>query len=703
MNQYPSHSNNRGSGSKKWAKVRQPRSIESNHHDNAFGLSPDELRIEESYLRTKSYHSLSTFLDRVWMETLQQHSVARDVVNILQRQFAADEELRTKTTCTSNDEVQERDSEDRGLKELDDTVTSSLPDEIRTNLSELMFANSSTPPVSSRQALQLPVLVLDGPYHRLDRHEWMKVLVDTTKSQSQSSKSVVWLREATGMNLCWPQEVTRQILLQIEKGTISRGDRKRKRQHNHKGAFTEILTTAFSSGCLENLVVFVEAPHTSIITQPKFQDFLQWLCDCRALYGLAVQLVVLQGPSVDDNRLALLQLRSTSYGPVGLRVQSVSLPSSQGILEAFFDRLFIGDDQLAHRFPLAIEANEIRRRILTRFYDEHHSVVMAILDLKRTIAMYHVNAGSFLLSANCLPREERNRLAWFILQPDARCSVHGKLKSRHAIEEWLDQLTIARVLYGFGLQIEQLMKKFDDGGNSAAERHDNEHHLCPNDYPLTRGTSKSSSALDHDDKKQILVLLAGLRKRCKDQTLPAFLGFNGHRRELDSSRLIRCLNELIIVVDNCISMDEIKRSIKSLLEEWHIVASSHHADQQSQEKALATLYNQPRRHTIAGLLKGAATLTSTPAEDFGVKLEFLLNDLYRLILRDRVSISQSEWFTLFHHKIVPQLERQEAYSLFVCGVSHLKIAGLIRERKRMGVCKNDSIYDKTALVWCGGD
>jgi len=128
---------------------------------------------------------------------------------------------------------------------------------------------------------------------------------------------------------------------------------------------------------------------------------------------------------------------------------------------------------------------------------------------------------------------------------------------------------------------------------------------------------------------------------------------------------------------------------------------------------LDALAPQPRRDTIAGLVAEPSSDNDdlTVASATGL----LAGRLYRLVL-DRTSVSRSEWFSLWHredcdHRRLsstsqeedgcPTSCRQRSYNRFHCGIYQLLYLGLIRQR---AIAKQKDVqYDKTVLVWCGGE
>jgi hypothetical protein len=645
-----------------WAKLVAPRFKVKSEGRESF-LSLEE---EEGYLRTRSYHAASRQMDKAAAEALEVlaepvHAELKNLLNKVDRNSNADD---ADESVSSSPAKRSRTSQDA-------TET----DDYRIDLS------------TRYNPLLLPVMILEGPSYRLDRQEWMRHLVRSTKHKRPRS-AVVWLRlptaTATAAGGLSSQvssrqaELTRQCL-KLEGNLLPALLSKSKLA---KASLTDILllwaghTTSF-----DDIVIFWEMDES--FYTPDNQDFLSWVAERRALDKLPFS-VVLLGPHVGRRRL---ELRSATQGPVGLLVRRCVLASTDEMLAKFADNLWA---KQAFSVPLS---PAVLSTITQSYRAQNQSAVHAILKFKEALAHSFIPRGSFrtCIAGGDFLWEERSRIAWFLLDESARAllltDTDPEKTCRSSVVDSLQELESRRRKACVAMQILGML------GN-------------PSDLPFfycgshNEGSSKASGVekIQTMERQRLMSLLARLRT---NSVQPGSTGSlhalvfsdRPHVESLLNKTITTLINELIVVIDKCTHLSEVEQLLFPIVDDWIEQTDKLQNSAVAEASALASLTTQPRRHLVAGIME------PVPVDEEGAFwIANVPGNMFKLV-QDRVSISNDDWFGAFEETIASQASRQESVLIFAYGINFLKVCGLIREKRVRG----NTIFEKAVLVWSSGD
>ena len=178
------------------------------------------------------------------------------------------------------------------------------------------------------------------------------------------------------------------------------------------------------------------------------------------------------------------------------------------------------------------------------------------------------------------------------------------------------------------------------------------------------------------------------------------------------------INELIVLLDHCITLDDVHRCIDSLLlltiNDNNKSGSDHPIHHTSDNNTSAALHvSCPRRDHVRALIHEIDRKDNddTTNEESNGKTLLFINVpgiMYRLI-QNRAVVTQKEWYDAFLDHVQNKnnyvmtetmTTTDDWFSIFGCGIRHLQVSGLIRRNEG----RNHSIqYERTSLVWCGGD
>jgi hypothetical protein len=667
----------------KWATLVVPRFKVAPIKDREFLSLPEE----ESYLRTRSYHAASRQMDKAATEALQLlaapvHAELRDL-------------LAKVGTSSSNS----TSNGDNGGADADaESIGSPSPAKRSRTSQDATEADGYRMELSTRyNPLLLPVMILEGPSYRLDRQEWMRHLVLSTK-QTRPRSAVVWLRRPTASTaqtaaaaantaggvphvFSRQEELTRQCLRLGQDDLPPALKSKRKLA---KASLTDMLllwaghTTAF-----DDIIVFWEMDE-SFYSRDN-QDFLSWLAERRALDKLPFA-VVLLGPHVGRRRL---ELRSATQGPVGLLVRRCVLASTDELLAKFADNLWT---QQAFSVPFS---PAILSTITQSYREQNKSAVYVMLKLKEVLAHSFIPRGSFrtcIAAGKGFLGEERKRIAWFLLDESARAllvsgSNSSTTTSKLAVVDSLQELESCRRKACVGLQVLGILGNQSD---------------LPFFYCGNNGEANKASRVEKiqtRQRQQIMSLLARLRNTGTTQPGSTSLNglvFSGGRASVETvlnKTITTLVNELIVVIDKCTHRSEVEQCLFPIVDDWVKKTNTLQNSSEAISNALASLTTQPRRHLVAGVAEAIPT-----DEEGALSIANVPGSMFKLV-QDRVSISQDDWFGAFEESIASQASRQESILLFTYGLNFLKVCGLIREKRVRG----NTIFEKAVLVWSSGD
>ena len=174
------------------------------------------------------------------------------------------------------------------------------------------------------------------------------------------------------------------------------------------------------------------------------------------------------------------------------------------------------------------------------------------------------------------------------------------------------------------------------------------------------------------------------------------------------------VNELIVLLDHCITVRDVNRCMDALLWMKNGETSENNSQMNELDSNRPVHVSCPRRDHVRALVHdidstGQIRILNQDRNQTNLLLINVPGIMYRLI-QNRVTVTEIEWYQAFldhveNHNDVPTTEHKEMtttnwFHIFGCGIRHLQISGLIRRNEG----RNNSIqYERTALVWCGGD
>jgi hypothetical protein len=542
----------------------------------------------------------------------------------------------------------------------------------------------------------LPVLLLDGPFWPDDREMLFQHLVKRQQQRDEDGtrSCTVWLRTSSSSSKNSLQhELVRQCLQQEPDGKMFSGWNKNKKKRLWRGISSDLLLHWASQTCsFDRIVVFVTIESSGnddlLYNTPMLSDFLHWTAQQRAEHGIPISIVLQNAPSF---RRELPLVRGCCDGHV--LVRRATLPSAQDILDAFWQNLYT---------PMAFQTLDIIR---CAFQHQHRSFLQVIRQLQQEVALALGTPGSFLAFVPMLARAHSRRIASLIL--DKRfCTVIVQQPATSNVLEWMvhreslrEIVTVAQDL------LAELIRK------SSTVRSSN---LVP--FFLAQATV-SGKTIGNEERKELVSILARHRSRiCSNLTtsfshLDLLSGAKDLRERAIRDSCVQAINELIVLVENCKSTTDVQHCLLPVLEEW-LTSSLSPLNQQRPSGGVAfdekvTTLPQPRRDHVRGMLEAIVddnldnddNTHNNKGKDRSV---YIPAYMYRTLL-DQATITESEWFDSFLESYpTTESDMTTLFHLFACGVRHLQIAGLIRKRKVVG--RNDEyMYEKSALVWCGGD
>ena len=215
------------------------------------------------------------------------------------------------------------------------------------------------------------------------------------------------------------------------------------------------------------------------------------------------------------------------------------------------------------------------------------------------------------------------------------------------------------------------------------------------------------------NKSERLALLAQLRKyildtgRSSELTIAERTAVQARLRDLLSH-----LNRVILLVDAVNDEEVVQNGVSEMFMEWVYNVSVVGAALQTRRSddsnpfipsacdPLSTLIidaivPQQRRQLADAILYPSPCLSNN---DFHALYMPCL--LFRL-LQESVIVSRDEWFQAFATTFDGMASLEDLWSSFSFGVHQLCYCGLVNEKR--GSRKNDTLYERTALVWCSGD
>ena len=210
-----------------------------------------------------------------------------------------------------------------------------------------------------------------------------------------------------------------------------------------------------------------------------------------------------------------------------------------------------------------------------------------------------------------------------------------------------------------------------------------------------------------------IALLAQLRKHLQKTNRSSELTIVGHAPVPACLRdLLSQLNRLILLADGVNGEEEVQEGLSKMFVEWvHNVSVVGAALQigrsddsnpfiPSTSDSLSTtiidaIVPQNRRQLADAIFYPSPCLNRNDFHALYVPCM-----LFHL-LQESVIVSRDEWFQAFATTFDGIASLKDLWSSFAFGIHQLCYCGLVNEKR--GRSKNDTLYERTALVWCSGD
>lgn len=608
--------------------------------------------------------------------------------------------------------------------------------------------------------LLLPLTVLDCPaVDGRDRAAWMRQLVRAGRRR-EPRVCTVWLRTSNNhktktsknnnkdhykdelMRQCLQQEPGRDWYRFLSNSNNKRNKKSNKRtqqpqqpQHEVRSR-TGILTAwAAHTRAFDAIRVYFECDDSDALygnsnsNSALLPDLLQWCASRRAWHGLPLEVVWMR-PHAGFRRP--VPLHSATPSAVGLRTRVVSLPAPSIVLRRFQEELLKQDDNdncLGILFQQQQQQPQIVDTVRRVFAHQNRSAVYVIQQVKQSVAEQLAAPGSFWTVAPWLLPRHARRMTALLLDADFQRSVlganynknknKGSSSNKTALLEWLASLEVRRRLQASARRVQRILyeKFYDECNSDENDSSSSSSVVVP--YLLQRHDKFPihDQTLTDDDRRILLEPVAAQLRNVSHETTPTVFSqlalFPTDRvvhEQAVRRDLQHALNELVVLVDRCATVVQVQRCLVDILQQHDNININRHGDANESDRL-----PQPRRDHVTALLEdlehdenrnsddldndNLKTTTTTTSSDIHIP-----GLLYRIIL-DRAAISEDEWFQAFYHERKQQQQHDlglpDAFNLFGCGVRDLQISGLIRPRRIAG--KSETLYEKTALVWCGGD
>jgi hypothetical protein len=301
-------------------------------------------------------------------------------------------------------------------------------------------------------------------------------------------------------------------------------------------------------------------------------------------------------------------------------------------------------------------------------------------------------------NASCL-EEERNRIQSLLLKSDKL-----PVLAKHAEESDLQRAAycaILRVLRDIGSVVGETAPSGVDWAEQEFSAR------CFHAFRLRLQERFRSFA--HSEK---MACLAQLRKHLQG-THPSsdFVGRTpapGHLRNVLSQ-----LNILIISTDAAKDEEEVvQKGLSEMFAEWvhnvSIVGAALQTEQSDESNPFIPVKNDSLATMIVDAivpqhrrqLAGAIFYPLPCLNENDFHALYVPCMLFRL-LQESVVVARDEWFQAFCTTFDGVASLEDLWSSFAFGIHQLCYCGLVKEKR--GRSKNDTVYERTALVWCSGE
>ena len=215
-------------------------------------------------------------------------------------------------------------------------------------------------------------------------------------------------------------------------------------------------------------------------------------------------------------------------------------------------------------------------------------------------------------------------------------------------------------------------------------------------------------------RSENLARLASLRHDISGAKLLANSQAGEHSAAVEplQRNLILLLNELIVLVDQANECEEVRKGLSTIFEEWIYNACIAGAALQSGRNDPSTsLLSTSTTDTLASDVAVTldpqnrrritdALLTSPTIIDDGAFSTLYIPCVLFSLVKDSVVVSTMESFQLFVEQYGGGEPLETLWTHFAFGIHQLFYCGLLKGKHGN---KDDTLYERTALVWCSGD
>lgn len=522
----------------------------------------------------------------------------------------------------------------------------------------------------------LPLALLDGPVHVLDRLEYLSCLRKLIQTHDpRIAVCPLDLTQSTTLNPCaaWMSQILQHCYQQDSYEINSMQPNRKKQRHlfSHKLVKWAQVTERFDS-----ILLLV---HSQSICRSSTQDWLHLLTELRSDYRLPISIIWL----IDD-----IPYESPSQGTTGMRVQSFTLPPIEKILKPIWKRVLLENRNFS---PVTLH------KIQSLMKYQNGSFVQTLKLIKQLLAISQNSDAIFslLLSQN-ENQEQQERLFWFCLHPQAR-RVWLKFDSKDELVNSLQKYYENQLIYTLGMNV---IFELCNGGDV--------------DAMMKIVTCLPYEASRQSMVKQLIKQLQMLspQKRIIDQLICAVRVLSNHNGKISGlGRKLGLQSPSHVLVSTLQSLQEIlilfhHRLLENTMiteedELWLLLQEimlnllqDIKSSKTNFSDSLNILLPQHRYQVTQGLLDHSKNLDCTTNELSFHSAQHTSSSILFSLLQNVVTISQYDWFQLFHTSNV-HVPKEEAWWLFSMGVYQLLHAGLIRSKLRGGVI----FYERVALVW----
>jgi hypothetical protein len=536
------------------------------------------------------------------------------------------------------------------------------------------------------------------------------------------------------MNQCWNQEVN-QLLCHNNDLSRKKGiSRQLKKIRASLSITDQLVLWASQTIYFDSIIIFWNIEHASVMYnhhsnmlnsgKQSFEQFMHWCAERRAVHGVPIS-VALYNPS--NGYRQSVPFYSSIQSMIGIRLHNITTtPDTTAMVSQFWKNVI--SDIARENNPSAILVYSVCQSnatdvfsIFGTFQHQDQSITRFIRSIQELISKYLSSPSNLktfpstiAVLCHCHIRSTNllNRITSllydggflkYLLNPEL--SLHktevknGSRLFFHEIEEY----EMRCVLLSNALQIYgAVWDKYGEGTN-----HHREHPtsmkaksllpflLFDNQLCSLRFDSKLDSILLKDEDRQVLLKLLfkyRMSVPCNHGPISTSIDVSSEPRNRSESALVermhRTVNEMIVLFDHCISLQDVLRCVESSLMEILPIDGN-----------VSYSTPLPRRDYVHALLDNSKIT-------HGAKSASLISIpgwLYEIV-RNRISITEVEWYQAFCLRYLDEIgiapTAAKIFSLFACGIRHLQVSGLIRR----SIGKNSIVqYERTGLVWCGGD